>query len=145
VADQPSEHESNVAQPLVQASLIGEAIDGGPIFVFVADEEMRLVAANAFACELLGYSREELLRLKVTDIAPFPETPGRFAAFVAKGRQEGTFRVVRKDGTIVKIAYRAAETRVAGLTLYVSTGWPLDDGEPTGPPAAGSPPARATG
>ena len=31
--------QSNVAQPLVQASLIGEAIDAGPVLVFVFDED----------------------------------------------------------------------------------------------------------
>ena len=145
VAGHEPEQESNVAQPLVQASLIGEAIDAGPVFVLVVDEEMRFVAANAFACQLLGYSRDELLRLKLSDVAPFPETPERFASFLSRKRDEGTTRVVRRDGTILKLAYRATETRVAGLTLYVSTGWPLEDDGPNGPPAAEPPPARGNG
>ena len=113
----------NVAEPLVQASLVGEAIDEGPVLVLVADEMMRYVAANQYAADVLGYTRAELLKLRVTDVAPQAETEERFADFVAHRRGEGTTVIIRKDGTPVKIAYRARETRVAGMTLYVSVSW----------------------
>src|SRR5918996_961472 len=59
---------SGVAEPLIQASLLGEAIDHGPVAVFVADDDLRYIAVNEFACSLLGYSREELLGLSSTDV-----------------------------------------------------------------------------
>ena len=65
------EKGSNVAQPLVQAGLLGEAIDRGPMLVLVADEEMRYVAANQLACDVLGYTRDELLGLRTTDVARY--------------------------------------------------------------------------
>ena len=113
----------NVDEPLVQASLVGEAIDEGPVLVLVADEMMRYVAVNQYAADVLGYTRAELLKLRVTDVAPEPETADRFADFVAHRKGEGTSVIVRKDGTPLKIAYRARETRVAGMTLYVSVAW----------------------
>jgi PAS domain S-box-containing protein len=102
----------NVSQPLVQASLVGEAIDQGPVLVFVADEDLNHVAVNQFACDVLGYTREELLSRKVTDITA--------EAFFTAASDAGRARLRRKDGTELEIDYRAAKTRVAGLSLYVS-------------------------
>jgi PAS domain S-box-containing protein len=110
----------NVSQPLVQASLVGEAIDQGPVLVFVADEDMNYVAVNQFACDVLGYSREELLSLKVTEVVSDADAADRYAAFVAATRESGRARLRRKDGTELEIDYRAAKTTVAAMPLYVS-------------------------
>jgi PAS domain S-box-containing protein len=106
----------NVSQPLVQASLVGEAIDQGPVLVFVADEDMNYVAVNQFACDVLGYSREELLSCKVTDV----EGAVGSEAFLAVSREAGPARLRRKDGSELAVDYRAAKTTVAGLALYVT-------------------------
>jgi PAS domain S-box-containing protein len=115
---------SGVAEPLIQASLLGEAIDHGPVAVFVADDDLRYIAVNEFACTLLGYTREELLDLTVTEVARDGRT-GEQADFVAHATRDGRTRLVRKDGTEVEIAYRASETTVAGMRFYVAIGWPL--------------------
>jgi PAS domain-containing protein len=108
--------QSNVAQPLVQASLIGEAIDAGPVLVFVFDEDGRYVAANQQACDELGYERDELVTLTTGDVAESTER-------AAVGRMELT----RKDGSTFVFEYRSQEAVVAGLTVYVSVGWPTDE------------------
>lgn len=113
----------NVAQPLVQASLLGEAIDTGPVLVLVADEDMRFVAVNQSACDALGYDREELLEMLLTDIARDPEASGEYAEMVAAGRRAGVTELVRKDGSTFTMQYRAAKTKVAQMTFYVSVGW----------------------
>ena len=105
--------QSNVAQPLVQASLIGEAIDAGPVLVFVFDEDGRYVAANQQACDELGYERDELVTLTIDDVAESPEQ-------ASVGRMELT----RKDGSTFVFEYRSQEALVAGLTVYVAVGWP---------------------
>jgi PAS domain S-box-containing protein len=112
----------DVSFPLVQASLIGEAIDRGPVLVFVADEEMRYVAVNQHACDVLGYTRPELLSLRVTDLAPYPGTPERFENLLADQAIEGESTLRRKDGTDVEARFAARQTTVAGLTLYVWVG-----------------------
>ncbi|MCA9707326.1 MAG: PAS domain S-box protein [Myxococcales bacterium] len=44
--------------------LVEQAVDG----IFVCDEEGRLVDANRQACDSLGYSREEMLRMNLIDL-----------------------------------------------------------------------------
>jgi PAS domain S-box-containing protein len=116
---------AGVAEPLIQASLLGEAIDHGPVAVFVADDDLRYIAVNEFACTLLGYSREELLGLRLTDLAPDGEARLDHPDFVAYRARDGQTRLLRKDRTEVTIAYRASETTVAGMRFYVAIGWPL--------------------
>jgi PAS domain S-box-containing protein len=117
----------NVAQPLIQASLIGEAIDAGPLLIFVADEKMQYVAVNEYACVALGYAREELLTLGVPDVAAGPDTPDHYSRFLRDGSMAGTVPLRRKDGSEVRYSYRAQPTTVAGMALYVSAGWLVDE------------------
>jgi len=77
---------SAVAHSLIQKSLVGEAIDGAPVAVFVADDDGEYLAVNQYACDLLGYDRAELLELRVTDVA-VNETA---AADYGTMRREGT-------------------------------------------------------
>jgi PAS domain S-box-containing protein len=108
----------------MQSILLGDAVEHGPVAIFVADDEMRYVAANTFACELLGYTREELLGMRVTDIARYPEAPDEFGDMVVSGRLEGSTTLLRKNGSELTIRYRAGQTRIAGLEYYVSIAWP---------------------
>jgi PAS domain S-box-containing protein len=116
----------NVAQPLIQASLVGEAIDAGPVLIFVADEKMQYVAVNEYACATLGYEREELLALGVSDVVVGSDTTTRYRRFMRDGAMAGTSTLRRKDGTELRYTYRAQPTTVAGMALYVSAGWTVD-------------------
>ena len=112
----------NVAQPLVQAGLLGEAIDAGPALVFVADENMRYVAVNETACTELGYSREELIGMRITDVAGTADAGAVYESMVAAGTAGGRTTIVRKDGTTLEIEYRASRVTVAQMPFYVSVG-----------------------
>ena len=94
--------------------------------ILVADDEMRYVAANATACELLGYSREELLRLRVTDVAQLPGGRGRVRGDDRHRRAGQAARRSRgKDGTSsATCATAPSETTIAGLAYYVAVLWP---------------------
>ena len=111
-------------QPLVQTVLLGEAIENAPVAILVADDEMRYVAANATATRLLGYTREELLQLRVPDIAAYPEAEGEFEAMIAGGELVGRTTVTLKDGSKRSLRHRSSETLIAGLTYYVAVLWP---------------------
>lgn len=108
----------NVAAPaaaaaaLVQLSLLGEAVDHGPVAVFVFDDVGQHVAVNEYACELLGYNREQLLSRP---------------AVLPSDRAQGILTVRRSDGTDLSLRFRAHETKVAGMTFSVAVAWPEDD------------------
>ena len=108
-----------VSEPLIQASLLGEAVEHGPAAVFVADEEGRYVAVNQAACALLGYSREELLSLHVTDLV---EDTSKWEEMRQSGRVSGRSSLICKDGTLAEFTYVAGATVVAGMPVYVAVG-----------------------
>ena len=108
----------------MQSILLGDAVEHAPVAILVADEEMRYVAANLTACGLLGYSRDELLRLRVTDVAQYEEARGDFEAMIASGELKGRTTVMRKDGVELNLRHRSSETTIAGLPYYVAVLWP---------------------
>jgi len=114
----------STSEPLVQSVLLGEAVEHAPVAILVADDEMRYVAANATACELLGYTREELLQLRITDLAQYPEAEGEFESMIASGELIGRTKVRHKDGNTRSFRHRSAETKIAGLAYYVAVLWP---------------------
>jgi PAS domain S-box-containing protein len=111
------------AEALIQTALLGEAVDGGPALVFVAGDDMRYIAVNAFACQTLGYTRDEMLELRVSEIAQEAAAPTQYDELLVQGSRHGTSILTRKDGSTVEFDYRAAKTRVAGLHLFVSVGF----------------------
>jgi len=88
--------EDGAAQRLTQY-LLDRAGEGA----FWADSEGRFFYVNEAACSLMGYTREEMLEMRVADILP-PEKGNLFQELARKVRQSGayTFEVmhVRKDG-----------------------------------------------
>jgi PAS domain S-box-containing protein len=111
------------AETLIQTSLLGEAVDTSPALVFVADEEMRYIAVNQTACDALGYTRDELLALRVADIAREPDAPAEYDQMLARGRRDGVALLTTKDGRTLEFHYAASKTRVARLEMFVSVGF----------------------
>ncbi len=111
-----------VAEPLIQVSLLGEAVENGPSAIFVADEHGRYIAVNTAACVLLGYDRDELLDLRVTDVARYEAADGEWAEMRRSGARVGASQLTRKDGMLVEFSYVAGATTVAGMPVFVSVG-----------------------
>lgn len=84
---------------------------------------MRYRAVNAHACELLGYPEEELLQMRVPDIAAYEEAPREYAAMVDAAYLQGVSRLRSKDGEELLLSYVAGELEVDGETMYVSVGY----------------------
>ena len=112
----------NAAQPLVQAGLLGEAIDAGPALVFVADEDMRFLAVNYAVCDALGYDREELLGLRVTDIVADGGAADDYARMVVEGTAGGRSTLRCRDGSHRVVEYRASQVTLAHMSVFVSVG-----------------------
>jgi PAS domain S-box-containing protein len=117
---------TNLARPLIQQALIGEALENSAVLVFVADELMRYSAVNQHACDVLGYTREELLELHVTDLATAPEAPELYRGMLEKGSQVGATLLRCKDGRTLRFGYSASEVRIGHLPYFISVGT-IDD------------------
>lgn len=116
-----------VAHEVIQKSLVGEAIDGGPVAVFVADHDQKYIAVNDYACRLLGYTRSQLLSLSVTDVAVNEEADADYEEMMRRGRETGRALLRAKDGSDVPVWFRASSTTVGGLELFVGICWPVED------------------
>jgi len=85
-------------------------VESSPAAVFVADGDGRYVDVNPAACQLLRYSRNELLALSIPDLAgqeAGDSEPNTFPRLKAEGalRHEQTLR--RKDGSLVEVDLHA--------------------------------------
>ena len=107
----------------LRAAILATAVDAAPVCMFVADREMRYRAVNAYACELLGYSEEELLEMRVPDVATYDEAPREYQAMMESAYLQGVSRLRSKDGEELLLSYVAGELELGGETLYVSVGY----------------------
>jgi PAS domain S-box-containing protein len=73
--------------------------------IFITDAARRYVDVNIAACQLLGYTRDELLALGVEDVTPPAANPGqedRFARMAAGETVSSERFLRRKDGSLVQ-------------------------------------------
>lgn len=105
-----------------RSTILARAIDDAPVCVFVADAEMRYRAVNAYACELLGYSEEELLTMRVPDVARYADAPQEYGTMVSSAYLRGVSRIRCKDGEELVLRYVAGAVDFDDERLYVSVG-----------------------
>lgn len=112
---------------LVLGALLADAVEGAKLGLFVYDEEGCYIAVNRAAADLLGYAREELLRLDVGDF-----TPGGLDRSIlqASARREGVRKLRRRDGSDVVVAFLVVPTRVSSLAYHLAVVWPLEPDDP---------------
>lgn len=97
VTEQRRRDEALAASEARFRTLVEQSADG----IFVANEQGCYEEVNAAGCELLGYSRDELLRLRITDIVPLDDQaklPGHWADIQTGAVVRGEWRLRRKDG-----------------------------------------------
>ena len=89
----------------------------------VADDRGRYVDCDDAACELLGYTRDELLQMSVWQLTPNGhEVDGlvMWQEFLKLGVQAGIYWLVRKDRSLVEVEYRAvANARPEGHVSWL--------------------------
>ena len=94
--------------------------------VFIADPQGRYLDVNPRACELTGYSRDELLQLTVSDTYPAQDRDAAALRIVdvAGGRAAVTERpLLRKDGAILVVesnARRLPDGRLLGAVRDIT-------------------------
>ena len=117
------------SEPLLQITLLGEAVEHAPVGVFVFDDRGEYVAVNRFGCELLGHEREAVLGSRIGDFAADPRDALRsYRAVVEGGASERITQVRRADGAVAALRFRARKTAIGGLTFYIGIAWPAEPG-----------------
>lgn len=111
--------EAGRGHPMIQQVLLGEAAELAPLGIFVTDDTLAFIAANRFGCEMLGYDRDRLLRLKVTDLAvrDREEMEADYRRLMEDGSIEVDGPVRLGDGSIRRIHYRAYRSETAGMDV----------------------------
>lgn len=88
--------------------------------MLVADDERRYIDVNNAACSLLGRTREELLRLRIEDISPMgTDVAAAWKTFLEEGASGGEYSLLRPDGTVIDVEFRAKANVVPGQHLSV--------------------------
>ena len=99
-------------------SLIQTSIDG----FWVNDFSGRIVDVNEALCRMLGYSREELLDMTISDIEA-RETPQQTAKHIHKlimsGSQQFQSQHQRKDGTVIDVEISVLYVATLGQRFFV--------------------------
>jgi PAS domain S-box-containing protein len=118
IAEEATGTTRSPAAPNSAATVLDALCNRAPCAAFVANNVGAFVAANQAACELTGYTRSELLHQSVWDITPTTderEAETLWRAFLQQGEQSGTYRVARKDKSIVAADYLARANVLPGL------------------------------
>ena len=90
--------------------------------ILLVNDAGEYVDVNPAACALLGYTREQILRMRVGDIHPDETTTqGReiWRAFLRAGTRSGEYRLHAGDGTPRDVEFRAVANVLPGLHLSV--------------------------
>lgn len=97
--------------------------------ILVADAEGRLLDANPSALALLGYTRDEILAMRVTDVSTLdPSTfDAEYTRLVREGDWWGESDLLRKDGRLVPVEIRAERLDLSAGAIYVATFYDISD------------------
>lgn len=90
--------------------------------ILFVDLDGRYLDANPAACDLLAYSRDELLQMKFGDLSSPRELAGGLATFRAvrtDGHAAGEYKLLRKDGTTREVEFRAVSDNERGFHFAV--------------------------
>ena len=97
---------------------IRERLEAVPAAALLVDDAGHYVAVNRRACELTGYTREELLARSIPDLTSPEELAAQerlWRSFERTQHQSGKYRIVGKDGAQVEVAYDAFWDIIPGI------------------------------
>jgi PAS domain S-box-containing protein len=100
-------NQKNTEQELLKSKEeLREYIDNAPEGVFITDSSFQYVYANPAACEMTGYTRDELLNLQIKDVLAQEDVPNHkrtLEELQTKNRSSRISHLIRKDGTKITV------------------------------------------
>lgn len=98
-------------------------IENAPCGILVADGQGRYVDVNGAACELIGYTREELLSRSIPDVVPPDRMDisfGNFESLKIEGNISLETQMSRKDGAVADVSLDAVALGDGTFLAYCS-------------------------
>ena len=99
-----------LASVLASQSRFRTYVENAPESIFVADAQGHYIEANPAACELVGYDRDELLRMTIADLAPqdvLEDHLDRYEKNKKAGLVDTELKLRRKDGRLIDVSLRS--------------------------------------
>ncbi|MFP4424395.1 MAG: PAS domain S-box protein [Candidatus Woesearchaeota archaeon] len=85
-----------------------EYIDNSPVGIFIVDGEGTYIDVNESACNMLGYSSDELIGRSIKEIgSPEIDNIDRFRKLKETGRFENEYRLIHKAGHFIDVEFKA--------------------------------------
>jgi PAS domain S-box-containing protein len=100
-----------------QSALLAHAAEEAPVAVFVVDADTKCLAANEAASELVGFTRDELLGRRLSDLA-LPRD-GSMPDEAPQLLEAGITLLRHKDGSAVVVRYYVKNLAVGKVPLQV--------------------------
>jgi PAS domain S-box-containing protein len=112
---------------IAHVTLLGDAWEHAETGAVVFNDARTYLAANATYCALTGYSRDEIIDLRVGHNLLLEEIDqAEFIRRVTDHQQLGQAVIRRKDGTALPVSYMVIPTEVSGRPCYLGLVWPHD-------------------
>lgn len=97
-------------------------VQKAPIGIFEISEQGEYVDVNEAACEMTGYSENELMNMSVADLALEQNDPDDLVSFIQvkeKGKVRTEDQIRRKDGRTIDVILEAVEIDEGRVVAYV--------------------------
>ncbi len=109
---------------------LSEILEGSRDAIFLADEQAAFVHVNQAACDLSGYGRDELLRMRIPDLHDEADLEAfrlHFASLLdgASGITEAVLR--RKDGSRVPVEFSNRGVQIEGARFLHTVARDISD------------------
>jgi PAS domain S-box-containing protein len=105
---------------LIHQTLLGDAWENAAAAITIFSDDGRYIACNSAFCELSGYTRDEIVQMRVgVDLAADGRNQQLFRDIVGAARRRGTGGLKRKDGAVLDVDVEAISTTVAGLPYHI--------------------------
>ena len=112
---------------IAHVTLLGDAWENAATGAVVFNDARRYLAANAAYCALTGYSRDEIIDLRVGhNLLLEAIDQAEFIRRITEHQQLGEAVIRREDGTALPVSYLVIPTEMSGRPCYVGLVWPRD-------------------